>query len=242
MPSSRLGAVALIAAGALWAQLVLMPTLAGVSRSGIDPLAAIVGLLALSLPMIALALASRRERVAVGLMLAGFPAAIGVYGLAATRQAPARFDVASRILAAATAVAFAIAAVSWARSLIADFPVTVASMDKRTDQAPPPVMRREVFAVVVAIGSFLAVVAPALVSSHAAVTRAERIGGESLVRARDAITSAGGLALALIVVLGAGQSLVRRRSVPHRRWTRGVAFLLWGAAVFGLDWLSRTQR
>jgi hypothetical protein len=242
MPSGRLGAVALIAAGALWAQLVLLPIVASMSHGTSDVLSMVVGTLALAIAVGGIVTSNRNERVAVALVLAGFPIALGLFGLVATRQLHARFDVAARLIAAATGVAFAASAVAWARSLSPLFPVTVGAMERRDAKPKGPPMQREAFALVTGIAAFLAVVAPAMVTAHAPLTRAERVGGESLVRARDAITSAGGLALALLMVLGAGGSLMRRSGTRSRSATRAIGFMLWGVAMFVLDWLVRSQR
>ncbi len=240
MPSSRLGAVALIAAGALWAQLVLLPTMAVSGRDAVDLLAVGIGILALAVPVAGVIAAEKRPRLATAAVVAGFPIALGLFGLASLRQPRTRFDAPARLIASATAVAFAIAAIAWARSLTPTFPVTIAPMEPVTKRAPAPRLQREAFWLVTAMAAFLAVVAPVIVTSRPALTRVERVGGEPLVRARDAIVSAGGLALALLVILGAGTSLLRRSR--STRTTNGMTFLLFGIAMFGLEWLVRTQR
>ncbi len=242
MQSRRLGAAAVIAAGALWAQLVLIPMLASTGRGGLDVASLVVGLFALSLPVAAWLIGPRHERLAVPMILAGFPVTLGAFGIVAARGVSTHFDVAARVIAAATAVVFAGTAIAWARSLVTVFPVTLAGLEKRVDTLPAPPLRREIFGLLTAIAAFMAVIAPALVTSHPPANRAERIGGEALLRAREAVTSAGGLAIALALVLGAGSSLMRQRSGGRRRATRGLAFVLWGVAVIGLDWLIRAQR
>jgi hypothetical protein len=242
MPGGRLGAVALIAAGALWGQLVLLPIVASASRGAPDVVSIAVGIAALALAVVGVFAANRNERLAVALLLAAFPAALGLFGIVATRQLHTRFDVAARLIAAATGVAFAASAVIWARSLSPLFPVSVGPMEPRDREPKGPPLQREAFALITGIAAFLAVVAPAIVTAHGPLTRSERVGGESLVRARDAITSAGGLALAMLMVLGAGASLMRRSGTRTRSATRGLGFILWGVALFVLDWLIRSQR
>ena len=85
-----------------------------------------------------------------------------------------------------------------------------------------------------AMAAFFAVIAPALISEHDALSRSDRLGGAPLASARQALTSAGGLAIALTLVLGRGSALMRGRSSRRRRATRGLAFLVWGVAVLGL--------
>lgn len=232
----------MIAASALWAQLVLIPMVATGAPRGVDPVSAIVGLVSLSIPIVAWQLGARRQRAAIAGMLAGFPAALGVYSVVAARQGATHFDVAAGLIAVTTAVVFMATALAWVGSMARVFPVTLAALAKRSDTVTALPLRHAVFGLLSAMAVFLAVVAPAVITAHAPASRAERVGGEAMLRAREAVTFAGGLAIALALVLGAGPSVMRQRGVRQRRATRGVAFLLWGVAVLGLDWLIRVQR
>jgi hypothetical protein len=235
MQSSRLGIVALIAAGALWAQLALIPLVAARGAATAVPLA--LAVLALVTPAAGLALARTRPAGGVAVILAGFPGALALFALAAGQRPLARFDVPARVIAAGTALAFVAATITWARSLQPSCAITVTPMDPVPERAPPPRLRGPAFGLLALQAAFLATVAPALVTAHGAATRADRLGGEGLVRAREALTAAGGLAIALALVLGPGSALLRGRAVQRRRSIRGLAFLVWSVAVLGLKML-----
>ena len=63
------------------------------------------------------------------------------------------------------------------------------------------------------------------------------LAGERLVRARESVTLAGGLLLAVLIAMTHGTSLVRRTPAPEGRAARGVAFVVWAVAIAGLKFL-----
>jgi hypothetical protein len=241
MQSGRLGLVTLITAAALWAQLVLIP-LAAARGEGLVPAALSTALLALAVAGTGVGIAPRRPAVGVALVLAGFPASLALVALVAGSHPLARFDAAARVIAAGTAVAFVGAALAWAQSLQPALPVSVAALDPLPERTAPPPLRGAAMTLLALVASFLAVVAPALVTARSAASRTDRLGGEGLVHAREALTAAGGLVLGLALVLGAGSALLRGRAARRRRGTRALAFLLWSVAVVGLKMLLERLR
>jgi hypothetical protein len=100
MSSLRPGPAAIVLGVATWAQLCLAPAAA---RTPLDPLSLAVSLAPLAALGAAAALAPRAPERASALGLAAFPCLIGLSAFVSGRDVVPRFDVPSRVLAAATA-------------------------------------------------------------------------------------------------------------------------------------------
>jgi hypothetical protein len=242
MPGSRLGLAAVLAAGALWAQLILLPIATALGQSIRVPwLSGAFGVVALVVAAAGFIRASAHPRRAAALLLAVFPIVVGAASILGGARPFARFDVRARSIAALTAVGFALTTLAWLRQLGPTVVTTTVAMDPVPTRPPAPPLRGPALVAIASVAGFLAVVAPAIITVRAGLTHAERLGGVDLVRARDALTSAGGLGIAILLVLGAGQPLVRGRASRRRRSTRGLAYLVWGVAAAGLLFLVQSR-
>lgn len=231
-------AAVLVAATAVWTQLSLIPLLTSPARGSVtDALSLVIAVVALALPPLALTTARARPAIAAAFLLAAFPLALGAFAVFVGQRALARFDAPARAIAAATALGYFAAALDWMSGLSpqAASRVTPIEPGPALERAPP--LRRAAPGALALVAALVAIVAPALLSSRAALTRAEQLGGEELTRSREAITATGGLAIAALLVLVAGSRLVRGRTTTRRRATRGLAFLVWAVALYGLRWL-----
>jgi hypothetical protein len=232
MLGSRFGLAAVLTAGALWAQLILLPLVAAwTGHAHVSLLALAAAAVALGLAVAGFSFARERPRVAATLLLGAFPAAIGATGVLGGPRPWARFDPGAWSIAALTATGFVAATLAWSRQLAPAVPASVAAMDAIPQRPPAPPLRGAAMILLASIAGFLAVVAPAVITTRAASSPTDHLAGADLVRARDALTSAGGLALAVLLVLGAGRPLFRGRAARRRRSTRGLAYLVWGVAT-----------
>jgi hypothetical protein len=232
MQRGRLGVAALVAAGALWTQLALIPAVAALARGApVDPAGAALGLAAFGVALAGVGSVPRRPALGFALLLAGFPAALGLFALVAGRHPLAHFDAPARWIAAATAAGFASATAAWAGRLAPRFPTEIAPSDPQASRAPAPPLRRPAFAALALVATAVTVVMPALIAARAPQSRADRLWGEALARARVAVTAAGGLAIGALLVLGLGGALLRGRAVRSRRTARALVYCAWAMAV-----------
>jgi len=237
MSSPRPGPAAIVLGVATWAQLCLAPAAA---RPPLDPLSLAVSLVPLAALGAAAALAPRAPERASALGLAAFPCLVGLSAFVSGRDVVPRFDVPSRILAAATALAAAVAAAAWRRGLSAQVPVAIARDDR--PRGAPSGLQRVAFGALALVASAVAVLGPARLGAREPDSVAERLAGEALVRGRGAMVSAAGTLLALAIVLQGGTLLLRAGPPRPRAPSRAVAYALWALCAFIMRrWLDHAR-
>ena len=104
------------------------------------------------------------------------------------------------------------------------------AVEDRAPRTGPP-LRRLALGVTAFCALFVAVIAPSLLTAREPVSLAERMAGEGLLRGRNALVSAGGLVLALALILNGGNALGRATAPRPRRLSRVGAYLVWAAAA-----------
>ncbi len=222
---SRPGIAAAVLGLSAWAQIVLLPWLARAP----DVPTRVTGLFALGL-LIAAVLLRTRGSLSVLLGLGAFPFALGVFAFALGRGTAPRYDTAAGVFAGITTAGYASAAVSWVLASRPVYPVTVTSLDDGAVPAlPAPVLRRVSLGVLTTMALFSAVVAPGILAAR---DTAEMING--LARGRHALAYAGGLAIAMSLILGGGSSVVHTARVRDRSPGRALGYLAWAALAYAM--------
>ncbi len=226
MLSTRPGLFALVLGAAVWGQLALVPIVVQAP----DVLSILGAVLALGVLIAAVVRSNVAPAQTMFLGLGVFPVALGLAAFLAGRQRLPNFDAPSRVIAALTVLAFALGLVVWNRSLAPRVRLTHASVEDRAPRTGPP-LRRLALGVTAFCALFVAVIAPSLLTAREPVTLAERMAGEGLLRGRNALVSAGGLVLALALILNGGNALGRATAPRPRRLSRVGAYLVWAAAA-----------
>ncbi len=226
-----MGIAALALGAAVWVQLAMLPTWAhrGGAASWVLTAAAI-GALGLS------AWAALRDSRRAAVLAAGvFPALIGLSALCLGRTSATGSDPLSRVLGGMTAALYMATVAAWDRSTRETVPASIlslASSGERRRASPP--LRRVVLAVLAAMGFGIGVVAPAVIVSPSVTA--------GLRASRSALVLAGSLALAIAILLTAGNGLLRA-TAPRERSASRAFWLMAGAAsgVLLWRWLSRER-
>ncbi len=229
---------------ALWAQLVALPAWGAPG----GPMAAgafewALGALALTILVGgSFAAGARGATLRPIALLAAFPIALGAFGVGAEHSTQARFDMAARAVAAGTAVGYVVVCLAWLATTVPGLPATLPPLERSPSRPAPPALHRIAPLALAAVAAFLAIVVPGILSARAHLSRAERLGGEPLQRAREALVSAAALGIALLLVLAGGASIVRGRASERRGGTRALAYVVWAGAAGGLYWLQGRLR
>lgn len=247
---SPLGLAAALTGLVLWALLAGIPFYVSLARSRSFASHELSGLCAgLSLAALLSMGAVSRTRPAYGLALGlgVFPTAVALEAIALGVRSVAHFDPPTRWLAALTAGAYVCLCAAWSGGLprplpsASTRPSTSALRDRARPRALP--LRRLAPAALFVVSALLGVVLPSIVHRDGGAATA-RGAGALLLRARDALTAAGGLAVALLLLLSGGSALVRAapaKGSTTRAW-RAVGWLIWAAIVALILVIARQQR
>jgi hypothetical protein len=235
--STSEGRAAAAVGAACWVQLCVAP--AATQRA---PLAAVLlAGLALAALVLGGADAARRPRASFALATAGFFALCGAESVALGGASVPRFDAAVRIIAAFTAAAYGALALHAAGAETRRLPVGITPLPAPVGVSPPgPTLRGPALACVALVAVGCAVLIPARLGADALFDGTR--GAERLLRGRTALTAAGGLALAVMVSLSAGASVLRAAPPRGRRATRALTYGVWAGVAWSMRaWLDHAR-
>lgn len=214
---------------ATWAQLALVPLL--LRRAGAWSVVTAAASLAALAAAAQLSRAPARRSLALGLAAGVFPCALGVGALAMALGPLPRFDLAARALAALTGLAYlAAVSVAW-RGAAPAAAYDVVPLDAPPPRRDAPAWKPAALVALAVVGASVAVLMPAALTARGPSTLAERLGGDALARGRAGLVTAGGLALALVITLGAGGALLRRAPPRRANPARAGMLLLWAGVL-----------
>lgn len=236
--STSEGRVAVIVGVACWAQLGLAPAVA--QRPTFT--AAAVALGALFALLAGASGFPRRAPPPTLLATAGFFGLCGFEAALLGASPVPRLDAPARVLAAISAVAY-IALV--ARAVSARAPGLPGSLTLLPDVAARdggPGLRNFAMVCVAIVVFGCAVLAPARLGSVALFAGGTGRGAEALLRGRAAMTSAGGVALGIMVAITAGSSVLRGVAPRPRRASRALTYGVWAGVAWAMRfWLDRAR-
>lgn len=221
--------VAGMAGATLWIQLAVVPLAFG--AGSVFAVVLTAALLAVGLHQ-----ARRFPERGIALTLAAFPAAIGAGALVSFGSPGVRFDPPGAMVAGLASAAFVVATARWTRASRTVVPTTTIALEEVAPHRAGPPLRHAALGLVAVVAAWLALGAPVLVRLSDARGGHPHTDGASMLTARESLVHAGGLALGLLFVVGPGTSLLR--ASPRKvRAAGGAGFLLWAAALVGLQWL-----
>lgn len=182
-----------------------------------------------------------RPRASLALATTGFFALCGAESVALGGASVPRFDAAVRVIAAFTAAGYGALALHAARAETRRLPVGITPLPAPVGVSPSgPSLRGPALACVALVALACAVFFPARLGADALFDGTR--GAERLLRGRTALTAAGGLALAVMVSLSAGSSVLRAATPRGRRATRALTYGVWAGVAWSMRaWLDHAR-
>lgn len=241
---TRNAAVMLVFGAATWTQLALFPALARPSTAALaSTLVPLLALAAMSRGALSAEASApqplRRQTLAAS--AGAFPLGLALAALGAGRHGVTRFDLSAQLMAALTTAAFAASVAAWwSATAPRHATVSLGALESATAPTSSPPLAGAARLLMLAHGLVLAVVAPAWLGTTARAAFGP--GGDTLLRGRLALVSAGGLGLAVALTLSAGSGLLRRAPPRPRSPARALWLLAGGFAAAAMRlWLDRAR-